>query len=110
MENTLRIIVLFVWSFFFGFFSWTAYLDDTMASSHKIMIVVGLLVILVAYLGIELYTRKTHSPSPLEKVHPPTSADERILRRLHATGEGGGSTEPSATLRPRPTTTSSAKS
>ena len=110
MENTLRIIVLFVWSVFFGFFSWTAYLDDTIASSNKIMIVAGLLGILVVYLAIELYTRKTGSPSPLEKVHPPTSADERILRRLHATTEGRGSTEPSAPLKPRPTTISSAKS
>ena len=104
MENTLRIVVVFVWSFFFGFYSWTAYLDDTMTSSSKIMILGGLLVVLAAYLAIELYTHKTKSPSPLEKVHPPISADERILRRLHAAAEAGGSTKPSAPLKPRPTT------
>ena len=111
MENTLRNLVLFVWSVLFGFFSLTAYLDDTMASSTKIFIVVGLLVILAAYLAFELYTRQTNAPSPLDKIKPipPIPADDRVLRRLHASAQEGGSTEPSTRLKPRPTTITSAK-
>lgn len=109
MENMLRNLVLFIWSILFGFFSWTAYLDDTMASSNKLIIVVGLLLILVAYIAMEWYTRKANSPSPLEKIQAPTPTDERILRRLHTSGQDGGSIEPATHLPQRSSTVPSAK-
>jgi len=95
MENALRMAIIFVWSMFFGFFSVTAFIDETMAVERKTIILVGLLVGLGLYLAFEWWTssrataweqkkgveeRTQESESHLE---PQTHLDERVLRRLH---------------------------
>lgn len=95
MENALRMIIIFVWCMFFGFFSVMGYLDETMTSERKTIILVGLLLVLSAYLAFEWFTRSQESgiaeniklPKPEEETEPSeelgSKLDERVLRRLH---------------------------
>ena len=94
MENALRMIIIFVWCMFFGFFSVMGYLDETMTSERKTIILVGLLLILTVYLAFEWFTRSHESgitenmklATPEEEQptkDPHSKLDERVLRRLH---------------------------
>ncbi|MDA0737984.1 MAG: hypothetical protein O2999_02085 [Nitrospirae bacterium] len=95
MENLLRLIIIFVWCMFFGFFSVMGYLDETMTPERKTIILVGLLLVLIAYVAFEWLTRSQESgiagniklanpeeeqPTPKD---PRSQLDERVLRRLH---------------------------
>jgi len=42
---------------FFGFFSVMGYLDETLTQEKKTMVLVGLLLVLAAYLAFEWFTR-----------------------------------------------------
>lgn len=95
MENALRLIIIFVWCMFFGFFSVMGYLDETMTPERKTFILAGLLLGLGAYLAFEWFTRSQESGiaenikwvKPEEerqsKKEPRSQLDERVLRRLH---------------------------
>lgn len=95
MESALRLTIIFVWSMFFGFFSVIGYLDETMTSQRKSLILVGLLMALAVYLTFEWFTRSKEVSIPatdvvaeeeeeiLIKEEPKSQLDERVLRRLH---------------------------
>lgn len=95
MENALRMVIIFVWCMFFGFFSVMGYLDETMTTERKTFILVGLLFALGAYLAFEWFTRSQDSDiaenikmaKPEDalptKDDPRSQLDERVLRRLH---------------------------
>ena len=95
MENALRITIIFVWCMFFGFFSVMGYLDETMTSQRKALILVGLILVLTIYLAFEWFTRTEEKDIPeamprmanneplLENEGSSAQLDERVLRRLH---------------------------
>jgi hypothetical protein len=95
MENALRITIIFVWCMFFGFFSVMGYLDETMTSQRKTLILVGLILVLTIYLAFEWFTRTEEGSVPeetlivakneplLENDSQSVQLDERMLRRLH---------------------------
>ena len=95
MENALRMTLIVVWCMFFGFFSVMGYLDETLTQEKKTVILVGLLLVLAAYLAFEWFTR-SQEPAITEeeliaenaeekkvKEDPRSQLDERVLRRLH---------------------------
>lgn len=94
MENALRMTLIFVWCMFFGFFSLMGYLDETLTAEKKTVILVGLLLILTAYLAFEWFTRNREPDITEEeliaeyeggntvKEDPNSKLDERVLRRL----------------------------
>jgi len=95
MENALRMTLIVVWCMFFGFFSVMGYLDETLTQEKKTVILVGLLLVLTAYLAFEWFTR-SQGPAITEeeliaenaeekkvKKDPRSQLDERVLRRLH---------------------------
>lgn len=71
------------------------YLDETMTSQRKSLILAGLVAVLAIYLAFEWFTRTEEKGAPeeilqagkneplLEKDGPGTQLDERVLRRLH---------------------------
>ncbi len=95
METLLRMTIIFVWCMFFGFFSVMGYLDETMTAQKKTVILVGLLLILTAYLAFEWVTRSKGPDLAEEELFaedteneqagdaPRSQLDERVLRRLH---------------------------
>ncbi len=95
MENVLRMTLIVVWCMFFGFFSVMGYLDETLTQEKKTVILVGLLLVLAAYLAFEWFTRSQEPDMTKEKLmaenveekkakkDPRSQLDERVLRRLH---------------------------
>ncbi len=57
MGKIIRLLLIFLWCVFFGFFSVMSYLDDTMTTQKTTVILVGLVLILGAYLTVEWFTR-----------------------------------------------------
>jgi hypothetical protein len=95
MENALRMTLIFVWCMFFGFFAVMGYLDETLTAEKKTVILVGLLLLLTAYLAFEWFTRNRETDGTDEELiaeyesgntiqeDPDSKLDERVLRRLH---------------------------